>query len=278
MAKQLHADVVIIGGGTGGCAAALASARMGRTVIMTEETDWIGGQLTSQAVPPDEHPWIERFGCTASYRNFRNRVRDYYKRNFPLTPEARSVLYFNPGNANVSRIAHEPRAALAALQEMLAPYVHSGRLRILTRHRAERAETAGDEICAVHVRNLDTGDSVVLTAPYFLDATEEGDLLPMAGAEYVTGSESQAQTGEPHALAGEADPADMQAITWCFAVDYIEGGDFTIEKPAQYEFWRQYKADFWPDRQLSWSGVVPHTLEPVTYSLFPDGKSFSLWT
>ena len=35
--------------------------------LLTEETDWIGGQLTSQAVPPDEHPWIESFGCTAAY-------------------------------------------------------------------------------------------------------------------------------------------------------------------------------------------------------------------
>src|SRR5947199_10288236 len=63
-ANELGADVVIIGGGTGGCAAALAAARGGARVVMTEETDWIGGQLTSQAVPPDEHPWIESFGCT----------------------------------------------------------------------------------------------------------------------------------------------------------------------------------------------------------------------
>ena len=67
----------------GGCAAALAAAQAGHRVVLTEESDWIGGQLTSQAVPPDEHGWIERFGCTASYRSFRNRVRDYYRRNYP---------------------------------------------------------------------------------------------------------------------------------------------------------------------------------------------------
>lgn len=275
--KQMKADIVIIGGGMGGCSAALAAAKTGKRVIMTEETDWIGGQLTAQAVPPDEHPWIERFGGTASYRSFRNRVRDYYMRNFPVTAQARGTLYFNPGNANVSRIAHEPRAALAVLHEMLAPYVHSGKVQILLRHRPEKAETNGDDVRAVHVRSLETGDTVELTAPYFLDATEEGDVLPQAGVEYVTGSESIAETGEPHALAGEADPTDMQAVTWCFAVDHIEGEDFTIAKPEQYDFWRDYKADFWPDKQLSWSGLVPHTLEHVKYSFFPDGKSFSLW-
>ena len=41
--------------------------------------EWLGGQLTVQGVPPDEHPWIEQFGCTASYRAFREGVRAYYR-------------------------------------------------------------------------------------------------------------------------------------------------------------------------------------------------------
>ena len=47
-ARELSCDVAIIGGGVGGCAAALAALRNGARVIMTEETDWVGGQLTSQ--------------------------------------------------------------------------------------------------------------------------------------------------------------------------------------------------------------------------------------
>ena len=57
-ARELGCDVAVIGGGVGGCAAALAALRNGMRVVMSEETDWVGGQLTSQAVPPDEHPWI----------------------------------------------------------------------------------------------------------------------------------------------------------------------------------------------------------------------------
>ena len=59
---ELTADVVIVGGGTGGCAAALAACRAGCSVVMTEESRWIGGQFTSQMVPPDEHRFIESFG------------------------------------------------------------------------------------------------------------------------------------------------------------------------------------------------------------------------
>ncbi|MCQ6563196.1 FAD-dependent oxidoreductase [Paenibacillus mendelii] len=277
MTAYKQADIVIIGGGMGGCAAALAAVKAGKRVIMTEETVWIGGQLTSQAVPPDEHPWIEQFGCTASYREYRNRVREYYKRNFPLTEASRNQLQFNPGNATVSRISHEPRVALAVLRDMLAPYIHSGKLTVMECHWAVQAEMEGDSIRAIHVRGEGSGETTVLTASYYLDATEEGDVLPITGTEYVTGSESAAQTGEPNALPGQADPADMQAFTWCFVVDHIEGEDHTIAKPEQYEFWKQYRADFWPDHQLSWAGLVPHTLEPIRYSLFPDGKSFSLW-
>src|SRR5256885_1042649 len=82
----------------------VAAARAGMRVILTEETDWIGGQLTAQAVPPDEHPWIEQFGSTRSYRQFRNRIRDYYRGNYALTPAARKLEHFNPGNASVSRL------------------------------------------------------------------------------------------------------------------------------------------------------------------------------
>src|SRR6266702_3616760 len=87
-ARELRCDVAVIGGGAGGCAAALAAARNGLSVILTEETDWLGGQLTAQAVPPDEHPWIEQFGCTASYRRLRNAIRSYYRDWYPLTEEA----------------------------------------------------------------------------------------------------------------------------------------------------------------------------------------------
>ncbi|MCM3270246.1 FAD-dependent oxidoreductase [Paenibacillus elgii] len=277
MIREREAEIVVIGGGTGGCAAALAAARLGKRVIMTEETEWIGGQLTSQAVPPDEHPWIEQFGCTRSYRQFRDGVRSYYRRHFPLKAAARANLLLNPGSGGVSRLCHEPRTALAVLQQMLAPYVHSGQLTILTRHEPESAETDGDRVVSVTVRCLRTGDRTVLTAPYVIDATECGDVLPLAGVEYVTGAESRSQTGEPHALDGAADPLDMQGFTYCFAMDYLPGEDHTIAKPSQYSFWRNYRADFWPDKQLSWTGVRPSTLEPVTYELFPGTKRYSLF-
>ncbi|WP_339821422.1 FAD-dependent oxidoreductase [Paenibacillus sp. FSL R7-0216] len=278
MKREMQADIVILGGGTGGTAAALAAAASGKTVIMTEETLWIGGQLTSQAVPPDEHPWIEYFGCTRTYRNFREGVRHYYREHFPMTSAARNLPELNPGGGIVSRISHDPRVGLAVLQQMLAPYIHSGRLTLLHNYRVRHAETTGDVVNSVTVRHLGTRDELVLQAPFFIDATELGDLLPLAGIEYVTGAESKAQTGEPHAVDGEPEPQNIQGFTYCFAVDYAEGEEHLIDKPKMYDFWRQYRADFWPDQLLSLTGVRPSTNKPVEYEIFPGhGGKFPLF-
>ena len=236
-AKEFSADLVIIGGGLGGCAAALAAARNGLNVIMTEETDWIGGQLTQQAVPPDENTWIETFGGTGSYLALRQGIRDFYFRNYPLTEKARAGRHFNPGNCWVSRIGGEPRVALAVLYEMLAPFLGNGQVRILLRHKAISAATSGARVEAVSVRDLESGHENILRAPFFADATEQGDLLPLTKTEYALGAEAKSETGEAHAKE-RAEPDNLQGFTMCFAMDYLAGEDHTMDKPRDYDFWR----------------------------------------
>jgi hypothetical protein len=269
--RELAADLVIVGGGFGGCAAALAAGRNGLRVIVTEETDWIGGQLTAQAVPLDESAWIEKAGGTRSYQRLRQNVRDYYARNFPLTAEARANPRLNPGNGSVSRLCHEPRVGLAALQELLAPEVAAGRVRFLLRHHVLDAQAAGDRVEAVRVRSGDSGEDVVLRAAFFVDATELGDLLPLTGTEHVTGAESQRETGEPHAPP-DAAPSNQQSFTCCFAMDYLDGEDHVIDEPREYPFWRDHVPSLtppWPGRLLSLVYSHPRTLESFDMGFDP---------
>ncbi|MEM7031313.1 MAG: FAD-dependent oxidoreductase [Chloroflexota bacterium] len=266
--KEIQTDILIIGGGLGGVAAALAALHLGKKVTLTEETDWLGGQLTSQGVPPDEHPWIEATGCTASYRQLRERIRAYYRHNYPLTPEARNTAHLNPGQGFVSALCHEPRVALAVIDEMLAPYRARGLLTTLLNHRPIGADTNGDIVQSVTLMDTLSGEQRIVTAPYILDATELGDLLELAGVEHVIGAESQDETGEPHALAGEANPLDQQAVSWCFALDYFPDEYHTIEKPENYDFWRTYQPDFWPNPLFDWTDVNPITLEPRYLPIF----------
>ena len=277
--KEMAADVVVIGGGLGGCAAALAAARNGLRVILTEETDWIGGQMTAQAVPPDENPWIETFGGTRSYLNLRQQIREFYLRNYPLTAEARAKAYLNPGNGWVSRLCHEPRVSLAVLEQLLAPYLSGSRIVVLLRHKAVDASASGDRVEAVRVRSLESGADTVLHAPFFIDATETGELLPLTRTEYVTGSESRKQTGEPHAPE-EAAPQNIQSFTCCFPMDYLHGEDHTMAKPEQYSFWREFVPAIkppWPGRLLAWEYGNPSTGKATRLETDPE-KATGLWT
>jgi hypothetical protein len=254
-------------------------------VILSEETDWIGGQLTSQAVPPDEHPWIELFGCTRSYRQYRNAVRDYYRANYRLTPSARARFELNPGNGTVSRLTHEPRVSLAVLQAMLAPYVQTGSLQLLLEHAPVAAAMNGDSVSSVTLGDLRQALTRSVTAKYFLDATETGELLPLTQTEFVSGAEAQAQTQEPHAQR-KAHAANNQAFTFCFAMDYLEGEDHTIEKPRDYDRWRSYVPALdppWTGPLLSWNVCDPKTLgkREAFFVPNPEGDARSglnLWT
>ena len=267
--KELKVDLVIIGGGLGGVACALAASRSGLTVAMTEEYDWIGGQLTSQGVPPDEASWVEQFGITASYRALRDGIRDYYRRNYPLTPTARAWREFNPGAGSVSRLCPEPRVSLAVMEAMLAPYRSSGRLTVLQPFKPVAVDVDGDRVRAVTVAHRDSGQQITLTGRYVVDATETGDLLPLSGTEFVTGFEAQSETGEPTAPA-EAQPLNMQAVSYCFAMDHIDGGNYTIDKPTNYERWRALRPPFWGANQLSWQSPHARTLETVTSAFTPN--------
>jgi glycine/D-amino acid oxidase-like deaminating enzyme len=285
--NESETDVLIAGGGLGGVAAALAALRRGRSVVLVEEADWIGGQLTSQGVPPDEHTWIEQFGCTRTYRQLRNEIRDYYRTWYPLTPEARARPDLNPGEGRVSRLCHEPKVAAAVLHNLVAPYVSAGRLTIHFGHTVVAAHVDGDRVTGLTIEGPDRRH---VHAKYVLDATELGDLLPLAGAEHVTGFESTQDTGEPNAPA-EAQPGNMQAFSWIFALDHRAGEDHTIDRPTGYSDWVRYQPPKWPNPLLSLKAPHPRTLESVARRFVPnpaperivadqrlEGGDMELWT
>lgn len=283
LSAELHADIVIAGGGLGGFAAAMAALRNGLSVVMTEETDWIGGQITQQGVPSDEHQWIETHGATQMYRDYRNAVRDYYRRFYPMTEEAKTNPLLNPGNATgARRLSHEPKVSLAIMYQMLAPYLSNRQLTLLIPYKIIEADNAGDQVKALNAINLNSKSEMILNASYFVDATELGDLLPLTNTEYVTGSESIKETGELHAPE-KADPDNDQAFTLCFAIDHVKREDHTIDRPEEYDFWRNFEPKMkkpWSGKLLDWHYSNPSTLEPKLLGFNPVGGTddlLNLW-
>ena len=96
--RVVRCDVLVVGAGMGGVAAALAASDRGHSVCLTEETDWVGGQATAGGVSAlDENRFIEFAGGTRSYYEFRNRIREAYRKNYKLTEAAAKVLGDNSG-------------------------------------------------------------------------------------------------------------------------------------------------------------------------------------
>ncbi|MCS5720213.1 FAD-dependent oxidoreductase [Herbiconiux sp. CPCC 205763] len=265
--RELSTPLVVVGGGLGGVAAALTAARLGQRVVLTEETDWLGGQLTSQGVPPDEHQWIDSHRISPSYSELRDRIRDHYRNFYPLTDSARADALLNPGAGFVSRLCHEPRVAAIVIEEMLSPLIAAGLVTVLREHRPIAVVRHGAVIEGVLFLSLRTGDEVLVRAGLVADATELGDLLELGGLAHTVGAESAATTGELHAPE-VADPLDQQAVTWCAALEFRPGEDHTIDRPVGYQYWKDTVAPFWPGSQLSWDDIEPISLQTRTRPMF----------
>ncbi|MEG0615545.1 MAG: FAD-dependent oxidoreductase, partial [Oscillospiraceae bacterium] len=244
-------DIAIIGGSLGGVRAAIKACESGKKVYMCEETDWIGGQLTSQGVPPDEHKWIEEFGATKSYLDYRKKVRNYYQSLPEASDLMKSKEHFCPGNSWVTRVAHEPKVALKIFNDELKPFLKNGSLTLEYFTVAVDADVQNQMIFSVEVKNISTEKSKVIEAKYFLDATDCGDLLPIVKAEYRTGAEAKSETNELHAP-DVANPFDMQPTTVVAALELNPDGDYKIEKPEMYDYFSELGVPYSDNKLFSW--------------------------
>lgn len=229
--REIRCDVLVAGAGMGGVAAALAASDRGHSVCLTEETAWIGGQATSGGVSAlDENRFIEFAGGTRSYYEFRNRIRQIYRDDYKLTAAAMRWENLNPGSCYVSPLCFEPKVGEEALRSML----RGRQVELLTRTKILALERHGVRIVSALAWRFDTGEAVKIIPRFVLDATETGELLPMARVPYVVGAEAKADTGEPDA-GDEANRACVQSFTYPFAVERCDGEEHRIPKPPGYE-------------------------------------------
>lgn len=260
--KTIRAQVIICGASLGGTIAALSAAKEGKRVVLLEKTKWIGGQLTSQAVPPDEHLWIEEQGCTRTYREYRNTVRNYYRNHPGYTPKEE---FFCPGDSEVSLIAHPPKLALSILTDMIKPYVENGTLTVFTEAQLKDCYVEGDEIKGV-IYHID-GEDVEFIGDYYLDGTDIGDLICISGTEYRVGAESRAETGEEDAPE-VGDPADMQSFIYTACIENRREGDYTIDKPEMYDTFSQMMMPYDDHKLYSMFGPNSSTGKAKKFGMF----------
>lgn len=172
-------DVVIAGAGTGGCGAAVQAARMGCTVLLLEETDWIGGQMNAAAVTSmDEGGTLVR--KRGLYREWCGLVASHYQ---PLGINFMTA-YWN------SHTCLEPRVGRHLLHVLLGDARGKGVLDLGERARVSKVVKKDDTVTGVEVMDLAEkgGKARAIQCRVLIDATEWGDVIPLTGARYRVGN------------------------------------------------------------------------------------------
>ena len=180
-----RADVVILGGTPGGIAAAVAAARLGRSVLLIEYHRHIGGMAASGLGKSDiEH----RSLIGGLFREFTERVLATY------------VDRYGPDSNNVHRCDHgyyyEPSVAEAVFEAMVG---EEPGISVRRGARLASVERAGESVTAIEIVDRHTGAPTTVHGRVFIDATYEGDLYAAAGAAFRLGRESRDAFDEPHA-------------------------------------------------------------------------------
>ena len=237
-AAARQADVVVYGATPGGIAAAVAAARQGRTVLLCEYEDHIGGIVSNGLTNADIG---KRQAVGGLFYEYTRRVVRHYQQQDHGNPAQPNVKLCRDG------YWYEASAAEKIFHQMIA--AESGRIRLLLNHELKRALLTASRLTSIVLEDrAHPGSAIELQAQVFIDATYEGDLAAMAGAPFRTGRESRSEYGEPHAgriymkfrestpmpgSTGEADNA-TQAFCFRFHVTNDPAKRIPIQKPAGY--------------------------------------------
>ncbi|MEM9382074.1 MAG: FAD-dependent oxidoreductase [Planctomycetota bacterium] len=251
-------DVLVVGGGCSGAAAAIQAARMGARVLVVEETPWLGGMLTAagvSAVDGNEGPLGGGlFGA------FRGAMEDHYG-----GPEAVRTGW-------VSNTCFEPEVAAA----WFAREVAASGAEVLHGASPERIRRAGDRVTGAL---FDRGEEwMEVHANVAIDATEYGDVLHLGGVPYRLGRESSEETGEPHAASAPDD--EIQDLTMVATLRRFDGEAPRVALPLGFDLGR-FDCSTAVRCEIPDPGHWNHALHDwdsfLGYALLPGGRFMLNW-
>ena len=251
---QDNYDIIIAGGGTGGISAAIQAVSMGAEVLVIEASGMLGGQAIAAGVANMDDLSSQRSGI---YADFISRVEEYYSSR----GKSIGTSYWDPRN-----LAFEPHIGLRILQEMArgenAPDIL---------YRSEIVAVGREEVISVNgdtVSGLPQVNSVIIRTPegmrnitckVLIDATEYGDILPLAGSDYMAGNSATPSINHQ---------AMIQDITWTAVIRKYPGGIPEHLKPKSplpgYDMARINYANYVAKDGFTFKGEYPVKL-PVDF-------------
>lgn len=187
-------DLVIYGATSAGIVAAVAAAQKGRSVILVEPSNHLGGLTTGGLGQTDIGVEGEGGAIGGISFEFYKKIRQHYDNDDSWTHETRTE-YMGKSDRlqenSQGMFGFEPHVAKNIYHEMLeeagVPVVMSSRIRL---------DGKGVEKNRNRISAIVTEDGTLYRGRIFMDATYEGDLLAMAGVSYTAGRESNQKYDE----------------------------------------------------------------------------------
>lgn len=263
--RKLECELLVVGGGLAGAAASYEALLAGKTVCLTEITNWVGGQISSQGTSALDERTTQRdkLFYPRGYLELRDRIEEFYGE-------------LNPGECWVSVSCFLPKDAHTILLQQLrnAELQGQGKLHWLPNTVIKDLEIEGNLIeSAVAIQHqpqpgkpkLDTyplsrtiedaytyEDSELLqkeiiklvpatTAAnwYVIEATETGEIVALADVPYRLGIDPLSHL-EPSSSSLDNDPYCTQGFTYTFAMEATEQPQEHIMPPSYMQHHQYY--------------------------------------
>ena len=273
---RLDADLLVVGGGESAVAAAVQAARLGvARVVLVSDIAMLGGQFSAEGVGNvDEWTGV-------------NGKRTEFPRSGIFLEIARAIEATNrrkygtaqPGNSFCARLTIEPAEAAGIFEELVAPPVAAGRLRIERGWEPVKVELAGNRVAGVtfarsagfsplqrdsrETVGSDTNAALLeVRARLTIDASDWGDVIQLSGAKWSAGPDPKSRFAEPSAPAEitEANRREMNPLTWCVVLRGA-AAEATIPEPPGFDVRRYF-------------GVSRETKTNFTAAGWPKGVLF----
>lgn len=293
--RELECELLVVGGGLAGAAASYEALLAGKTVCLTEITDWVGGQISSQGTSAlDERTTQrDRLFYPRGYLELRQRIEKFYGE-------------LNPGECWVSVSCFLPKDAHTILWQQLkdAEAKGQGTLHWLPNTVIKDLEIRGNKITSAIAishqpqpnkpklntyplsRTIEDAysyqDSDLLkkeiiklvpaaTAPdwYVIEATETGEIIALADVPYRLGIDPLSYL-EPSSSSPTQDQYCTQGFTYTFAMEATPEPQehilpsFYLQHHQYYSYELERLADF--DLVFTYRRIwSPTTGEPKTF-------------
>lgn len=281
-------DIVILGGTPGGIMAAIEAARMGKSVVILERYDRIGGLPANGLGATDI---ATRGATTGLFSEFTNAVKQYYIDTYGK--DSQQVKDCSDG------FHFEPKVAGIVFNRMIEPYDELIDVKTMRQFNFNPEDISMTEnnrhINAIRVVDRLTGRPETYEGKIFIDAAYEGDLGAAAHVPYRVGREAAWEFDEPGAgvvyeywkstpaegSTGASDNA-IQAYNYRLSLTNDSAQRIHFCKPVNYnrEEFASLVEDVWTGRHTwkSMKEVTPEMMEANRLHLLNGGeRSITPW-